>query len=170
MGADLFVATFVADTVWSGRAPGDLEDRVAAMVAAAGSDTLARLADHLEANPWAPDNIDAADTTKFTATIVGLATAFFASLGGRDVTTVRLNGNLTLWVTGGLSTGDSPTDAYEAWVPFFDVCDWLPVAELVGIRFSLPDTVGFDGLLRGAPGAPGGLGGLGDLTPRMGGN
>ena len=46
---------------------------------------------------------------------------FFKALGGRDVT-FQIFGEMTAWLTGGMSWGDEPTDAFSK----FEMFNYLP--------------------------------------------
>jgi hypothetical protein len=122
MGADMVLRTVYLPA-------GTLFDLPAATAMAA---TLTGHADRDQLD-WLADRCDldhAAEATlaerrdSALTLLTGLLTDFATSLSSRDVTSHRLgNVGATLvdeYATGGLSHGDGPTDAYDAWNFLFD--------------------------------------------------
>lgn len=134
MSDGLITLVFIADEGWSGDAPADLEQRVAAITAKA-----------ITPGEWEPlmDELDVwpRDTATLVETVASDTREFFDSLDCGDVNSWSLGAGFTIWIAGGSMRGDEPPDSVRIWSRFFAACQWLPLRELLGIRVELPDTV-----------------------------
>ena len=131
MGADMLAMTFYTRDGW--HLPENLRELAESLVV---SDVAAA-----EIEGWDEDNVPATREDAVTV-MVGQLGLLAQSTLSREVTWNRY-GHVKEWLTGGMSWGDQPTEAFELWSQTCEACEaWAPgLIAACGIyfgRFEVP--------------------------------